>query len=993
MDDDQTMKGQPLDPRRKAKYNVISRGFFCWIDPLFWLGCRRSLEFSDLYVHPPEADSFYLLNKFNKYWATELQRKKRGMSPRLLVAWFKCFWWRILLHGLFLFGEVSGFVCQSELIGSLAEYLVLDSPSEAETRDAYLYAFGLTLLSFFIVFIHAIAFYYGHILGMHTRIVFSSALYQKILHLSQVTVGQQTLGHIVNLASNDIHKFDLGLLFPHFLWIAPIHVIVDIELLPEGDLTLVGERGVTLSGGQKARVNLARAVYRQADVYLLDDPLSAVDAAVSRHLFERCIRGILSDKIVILVTHQVQYLERCDAILGLKEGCVLVYGNARDVLKEDSGIFELLADDTSTSDDGFNIRKQSISTGLEPQTLVTFEQKLSSLNEENDDHEKDNSVEQSQEEIASLKKISSTDTEEVATKMSVPAEERAHGTVSGKTYFKYFIAGGGYVFTAIIILIIILTETNLVIADWWIADWADCESETNLNRSTCFLSDNERIGIYGGLVGSLVIYGTLRSVLIYGLLLNAARVVHNRMFARVLRAPVLFFDTNPIGRILNRFSKDIGFLDDQLVFTFMDFISIFSRFLAIMITAAVANFYIMIAVVVMIVFSVIFRWYYLKTARDVKRLEALARSPVYSHLSLTLQGLPTIRSYCMQSKAINLFHKFQNQHSQASYCYIVTNRWFGMRIDIASSLFIAVVAFLSIPLSSTSNAGLVGLSLTYVISLNGLFQYCVRVSAEVESLMVSAERVMAYGKLETEPSLETDPSISLSSDWPTKGHIELNDLSYRHSNEGPLVLRGITCNIKPSEKIGIVGRTGAGKSSLIGALFRLAEPTASVRYNLDPFQQYDDDRIWRTLEQVQLKSVVEELEGGLESLVSEGGGNLSVGQRQLFCLGRALLQSNTILILDEATANVDMETDAIIQQVIREQFSNYTVLTIAHRLDTVMDSDRIMILRSGELIEFDVPHILLSQSSSYLSKLVEQTGPNNAERLKNIALDYYNKLN
>ncbi|XP_019860381.1 PREDICTED: multidrug resistance-associated protein 4-like [Amphimedon queenslandica] len=479
MDDDQTMKGQPLDPRRKAKYNVISRGFFCWIDPLFWLGCRRSLEFSDLYVHPPEADSFYLLNKFNKYWATELQRKKRGMSPRLLVAWFKCFWWRILLHGLFLFGEVSGFVCQSELIGSLAEYLVLDSPSEAETRDAYLYAFGLTLLSFFIVFIHAIAFYYGHILGMHTRIVFSSALYQKILHLSQVTVGQQTLGHIVNLASNDIHKFDLGLLFPHFLWIAPIHVIVvtyllyleiqssafvatallflqvplqlilayifgklrlkaakmtdrrvkvmnevisgirvikmyaweyDIELLPEGDLTLVGERGVTLSGGQKARVNLARAVYRQADVYLLDDPLSAVDAAVSRHLFERCIRGILSDKIVILVTHQVQYLERCDAILGLKEGCVLVYGNARDVLKEDSGIFELLADDTSTSDDGFNIRKQSISTGLEPQTLVTFEQKLSSLNEENDDHEKDNSVEQSQEEIASLKKISSTDT-------------------------------------------------------------------------------------------------------------------------------------------------------------------------------------------------------------------------------------------------------------------------------------------------------------------------------------------------------------------------------------------------------------------------------------------------------------------------------------------------------------------------------------------------------------------------------------------------------
>jgi ATP-binding cassette subfamily C (CFTR/MRP) protein 4 len=286
--------------------------------------------------------------------------------------------------------------------------------------------------------------------------------------------------------------------------------------------------------------------------------------------------------------------------------------------------------------------------------------------------------------------------------------------------------------------------------------------------------------------------------------------------------------------------------------------------------------------------------------------------------------------------------------------------------------------------------------------------------------MVSAQRVMAYGKLETEASLENDPSVQTPLGWPTKGHIEINDLSYRHSNDGPLVLKGILCDIKPCENIGIVGRTGAGKSSLISALFRLAEPQGhviidgvdicqlglheirsklsiipqdpvlfggTVRYNLDPFNQFDDEQIWTALYQVQLKSSVEQL----ESIVMDGGSNFSVGQKQLFCLARALLRNNTILILDEATANVDLETDSIIQKVIREKFINCTTLTIAHRLDTVMDCDRIMMLRKGELIEFNEPHVLLQDPSSYLSKLVNHTGPAAAQRLRDMALDAHNK--
>uniref|UniRef100_A0A1X7UA79 Uncharacterized protein n=1 Tax=Amphimedon queenslandica TaxID=400682 RepID=A0A1X7UA79_AMPQE len=1224
------------NPRERLKFNVLARIFFCWVDPLFWLGCRRSLEVSDLYERPSEADSNELLAKFNKYWKLELKRKKYGGSPRMLLILFKMFWGYHFKQGLFLFLEVGCFITMSEMIGLLADYFTLSSPSIDDTRDAYLYAMGLALLSLAIVFFHAYNFHASYLLGMLTRITMTSALYQKILSLSQSTVSQKTIGHIVNLVSNDVHKFDLPFLFCHYYWIGPIHIVVVTYLLylelqwsafvatalvllqiplqltiayfssklrlnaakmtdrrvkvmnevisgirvikmyaweyafsnvvaairkseiyliakyfmvqaigltcdtvtvsfimfclftvyvntPDAQITprkvfiafsflsflrisllqtsisviqqaaaVVAGRRIknfllldeleqfldsdssneyialeSLSSPNEEHTNIVKvqgltaswsldsdkltlndvsftvnkekpllaivgsvgcgkstllqcllkelpalsgtvmvkgsvgAVYRQADVYLLDDPLSAVDAAVSRHLFERCISGILSDKIVILVTHQLQYLEQCDTVLGLKEGCIAVYGDTDEVLKDNSTIMELLADNVDKPSYDFNVRSAS-KAGLEESPF--------------DNNEKDLEIE--------LKANQLKADTAAAQKTSVPPEERAHGTVSTKTYIRYFLTGGGYLFTLVIVLIYLSTEANFVTADWWISNWAYCESDSNDSSSICSLTDNQRIGIYGGLIGSLAVFAGLRSTLFFFLMLNSARIVHNKMFARVLRAPILFFDTNPIGRVLNRFSKDVGFLDDELPFYFSLYLLLLVRFCAIMITASIANPLVLIAVGVVFIVSILFRWYYLNTARDIKRLEAMTRSPVYSHLSLTLQGLPTIRSYSMQTEAMNLFYKFQDQHTQASYLYIVTNRWFGMRLDVLSTLFITFVAFGSVPLSSTLDAGLVGLALTYSISLNGAFQGCIRSGTEVESFMVSAERVMAYGQLETESSLETDPSVSLSSEWPTKGHIELKDVSYCHSNEGPLVLKGITCDIKPSEKIGIVGRTGAGKSSLIGALFRLAEPTgsikidgvelsqlglhdvrsnisiipqdpvlfgASVRYNLDPFQEYDDDRIWKSLEQVQLKNVVDGLEGKLESDVSEGGANFSVGQRQLFCLARALLQNNTIIILDEATANVDLETDAIIQQVIRKQFSGSTVLTIAHRLDTVMDSNRIMVLRSGQLVEFDVPHLLLSDSSSYLSKLVQQTGAISDTKLRNIAFESYHK--
>ncbi|XP_019852693.1 PREDICTED: multidrug resistance-associated protein 4-like, partial [Amphimedon queenslandica] len=881
---------QAKDYRTKFKYNLLFRLFFCWVDPLFCLGSKRSLEFNDLYAHPSEADSNYLLNKFNKYWLMELQRKERGQSPRLFIAWLKCFWWKVILHGVLISFNVACMITLSELLGSLVDYFVIESPTPDNTKMALLFAMGITLSALGNMFFHAHHFHQGFLTGFYTKIMFTGLIYKKTLQLSQATVGKLSVGHIVNLASNDVHKFDEAFARYHFIWIGPLHVMVvtyllyievqwsafvatallvfqiplhltvlkffsklrfkaarmadrrikvmnevisgirvikmyaweyafkdivatirrtelfivlkyflclsvshtyktalnamimfltfavyvsttgnelvprkvfvtlslitfvrftsvrlfimathnvadarvawirirDIDLLPEGDLTLVGERGVTLSGGQRARVNLARAVYCQADVYLLDDPLSAVDPAVSKHLFDKCICGLLSDKCVILVTHQTQYLKQCDAVLALKEGKVVMYDTPTSIIRK-SNDNQLLCHAHDTNE------------------AMSSETRERHFNEA-DTISSDALLSEKQQDQSCSKSS-------VVQKPALSEEERAHGSLSMKTYIHYFIAGGGYIFTPIVVAIFILTQVNIVSADWWIADWADCNSE-NLNQSTCLLDDNQRIGISGAFVVSLIIIGALRVILYFILLLNAAKVVHNNMFAKVLRAPILFFDTNPIGRVLNRFSKDISFLDDRLLYSSIDYLDILVQFLATIITASVANPYILIAAVALFVSSLALRWYYLKTARDIKRLEALALSPMYSHLSLTIRGLSTIRTYSMEDEAMNQFHEFQNQHTQAAYLYIVTSRWFGMRIDTISAIFIAIVSFVSIPLSSTLNASLVGLALTYAISLSGSFQYCVRQSAEFEGLMISAERVMAYGRLESEAPLK-----------------------------------------------------------------------------------------------------------------------------------------------------------------------------------------------------------------------------------------------
>jgi ATP-binding cassette subfamily C (CFTR/MRP) protein 4 len=465
---------------------------------------------------------------------------------------------------------------------------------------------------------------------------------------------------------------------------------------------------------------------------------------------------------------------------------------------------------------------------------------------------------------------------------------------------------------------------------------------------------------------------------------------------------------------LNRFSKDLGQIEEALPLFMYDFLQSTIFVVGVVLLVVVINPWVFIPTVPCLIFFLLLRHYYLRTARCLKRLEATAKSPVFSHVSSTMLGLQTIRAYRTEQTFTQEFDGHQDMHTAAAYLFSVTSRWFAVRLEWLCALFITAVALCSVFAASSLDAGLVGLSLTYALTLMALFQWTVRQSTEIESFMTSVERIVEYSELPPEAALESSESNKPPDDWPKSGRIVAEDICLQYGRNTPVVLSHLNFSIHDQEKVGIVGRTGAGKSSLITALFRLTEPTGklliddidvlaiglhnvrkklsiipqdpvllngTLRKNLDPLNQCSDLQIWHALDQAQLKYVFEELPGGLEAEIHEGGANISMGQRQLVCLARAILKRNRILIIDEATANVDPRTDALIQKTIREQFAHCTVLTIAHRLNTIIDSDRVMVLNEGRIVEFDTPSALLQNPNSLFHKMAQQTGTKEFDRL------------
>ncbi|KAM7375245.1 hypothetical protein PAMA_014371 [Pampus argenteus] len=773
----------------------------------------------------------------------------------------------------------------------------------------------------------------------------------------------------------------------------------DLELLPDGDMTLIGDRGATLSGGQKARVNLARAVYQEADIYLLDDPLSAVDAEVGRHLFEQCICGLLKNKLRILVTHQLQYLKAADQIVVLKEGHMVAKGTYTELQRSGVDFTSLLKKDEEEE------QQQP------PQEVPARSRTLSQ-----------NSVLSQASSVQSIKDGDHLVAERV---QAVAEESRAQGNIGVGLYVTYLRAGANIMVLLFVILVNILAQVAYIMQDWWLAYWAKEQEKLHANSTiiknvTKELDIEFYLSVYGGLTAATIIFGFVRNLLLFNVLVRCAQALHNRMFKSILSSHVRFFDINPIGRVLNRFSKDIGQLDSNMPWTFVDFIQVFLQILGVIAVAASVIPWILIPVLPLLIAFLFLRRYFLQTSRDIKRLESTSRSPVFSHLSSSLQGLWTIRAFGAEERFQKTFDAHQDLHSEAWFLFLTTSRWFAVRLDGICSIFVTVTTFGCLLLRDQMDAGSVGLALTYSVTLMGMFQWGVRQSAEVENMMTSVERVVEYTDLESEAPWETQKRPP--PEWPSKGLVTFDDVSFSYSADGPKVLQNLKAMFLPKEKVGIVGRTGAGKSSLVSALFRLAEPegkiyidgvltseiglhdlrqkmsiipqdpvlfTGSMRKNLDPFNQHTDEELWNALHEVQLKNVVEELPGKLETVLAESGSNFSVGQRQLVCLARAVLRKNRILIIDEATANVDPRTDELIQKTIRDKFRECTVLTIAHRLNTIIDSDRILVLDAGRIHAYDEPYTLLQDPNGIFYKMVQQTGKQDAASLLEAAKQAY----
>ncbi|XP_053420094.1 ATP-binding cassette sub-family C member 4 isoform X2 [Nycticebus coucang] len=806
----------------------------------------------------------------------------------------------------------------------------------------------------------------------------------------------------------------------------------DLQLLEDGDLTVVGDRGTMLSGGQKARVNLARAVYQDADIYLLDDPLSAVDAEVGKHLFDLCICQTLHEKITILVTHQLQYLKAASQILILKDGEMVQKGTYTEFLKSGVDFGSLLKKENEDAE------QPSVSETLTLRSRTFSESSIWSQQSSRPSL-KDGALEGVQ------------DTDNV--QATLPEENRLEGKVGFKAYKNYLKAGAHWTVIIFLILLNIAAHVAYILQDWWLSYWATKQSMLNVTVNggevvTEKLDVNWYLGIYSGLTVATVLFGIARSLLSFYVLVNSSQTLHNRMFESVLKAPVLFFDRNPIGRILNRFSKDIGHLDDLLPMTFLDFVQIFLQMVGVIAMSVAVIPWMAIPLVPLGIAFIFLRQYFLETSRDVKRLESAmvlggilhsevtlhptgcsspserARSPVFSHLSSSLQGLWIIRAYKAEERLQELFDAHQDLHSEAWFLFLTTSRWFAVRLDAICTIFVIALAFGCLLLAKTLDAGQVGLVLSYALTLTGMFQWGVRQSAELENMMISVERVIEYTNLEKEAPWETQKRPPAS--WPHEGTIIFDNVNFMYSLDGPVVLKHLTALIKSQEKVGIVGRTGAGKSSLIAALFRLSEPegkiwidkiltteiglhdlrkkmsiipqepvlfTGTMRKNLDPFNEHTDEELWNALSEVQLKEAIEDLPGKMDTELAESGSNFSVGQRQLVCLARAILRKNRILIIDEATANVDPRTDELIQKKIREKFAHCTVLTIAHRLNTIIDSDKIMVLDSGRLKEYDEPYVLLQNEDSLFYKMVQQLGKAEAAALTETAKQVYFKKN
>ncbi|TNJ29811.1 Multidrug resistance-associated protein 1 [Giardia muris] len=804
-------------------------------------------------------------------------------------------------------------------------------------------------------------------------------------------------------------------------------LIPDLLMQDYGDLTEIGEKGVSLSGGQKARVALARAVYADADIYFLDDPLSAVDAHVGQQLWENVILGYLRarGKTVIIASHQTQYFKDCDRLLQMASGKVIYNECMSDVMNADPLERPEFLRQVSSADTISGMQTVMSATGIVNAALRAHPS-MPGFSSEN---VQKNEYTQEMLDRAFLK--TPPDVQQQST------EELEAGSLSCKMYKRWF-KSGTYWRIGLYLIIPVCWQVAYQYQYVFVQAWA----------STQFPSISHPYGYFGIYAAIVIVAAALSWGTAVGttpFLLESSRSLFQDMITSLLHSPLRFFDTTPLGRILNRLSKDFASVDMLLFLFIMQTTQGASEFLGILVTMCVLAWPTIIIIVPIVIVYFVTYGSFRRSAPQMKRLEGAAKSPVYNLCNEVMTSLQCIRAYQAEMNFVKNSRTHLDAYLSAYYSHLSLTRWFILRLNIISTVFgFLIILGLSIIAPQGILDNYVGLIIGYSFWLQMLVSWFITTLGLFESEMTSVERIIEYTALPPEDIVPKECQrvkelAAAGTPWPRKegAGINVKDLRYRYRPELSLTLKGCTFEVRPGEHVGVVGRTGAGKSSLTQAFFRIAEadPGSSIEIDgvniltdiglyqargafaiipQEPFlfsgtlrqslcvyssaiaeglppppgvERIPDEKLWRVLEQVQMREYFEKQPGGLDAEIAANGDNLSAGQRQLVCVARALVRDPKIVILDEATAQVDRENDRLIQDTIRETMASTTIFSIAHRLDTVIDFDRILVVDAGKIAEYDTPANLLRREGSIFSQLVEKTGPETAQHLRDVAFE------
>jgi len=807
----------------------------------------------------------------------------------------------------------------------------------------------------------------------------------------------------------------LGLPFDQDKWDRAIEASClesDLEKqFANGMYTEIGERGVNMSGGQRQRISIARAVYAEADTYLFDDPLSALDAKVARKVWDGCLgpSGCLAGTTRIVATNQLHFVHKSDKIILMGNSTIIDQGSYGDLMQGQGPFFQLI---------------ERTGTQIEE--------------EEEDEEEKEEGQKEEEEKKKKKKKEKKSEAKQDDSGKLVRAEDQESGSVSGAVVGKYIKALGGTHLWCSLMLLYIVTEGLRVGASLWIGVWSgdmDLPKQGSCGEKPHCHEQNSisfYIGIYGLFNVLQIVFTFGSSIWLATLSCIAARTLHSDMLDTLLHAPMKFFWANPLGRIVNRFSKDTSDIDKMLAMALGIFLrGIFQLFSTFVLISFNTPFVMTVIVPLSAIFYMVYR-YFQCTVREVKRMDATSRSPIYIRLSEGLDGLSTIHSYRVHEEQLKAMYEKVDNNIRFNIVNMSSNRWLSVRLELIGGCMIFACAILTViqrgnSTDSASGSAQMGLTLSYALQITGLLTMVIRLASMTENSLNAVERVGAYGdpeKVGAEAPFsyddDNDEGRNPPKDWPAKGDINFRSVSMRYRDDLPLALTDFSANIHSGERIGVCGRTGAGKSTLFSTLFRLVEcePGGSVildgqditrmglhdlrnkvmiipqepvmfqgdvRYNLDPFGSYTDSAIWQALERANLKQRIVNMPGKLQAEVQMDGGNFSIGERQLVSLARALLRRARVLVLDEATASMDVETDAKLQRTLRTEFENTTMMIIAHRLNTIIDCNRIVVLDKGCLMEFDTPKKLLQNEDGIFFSLVQNTGKDMAIHLTEIA--------